>query len=203
MMKFQILSKYNLMYQALLIVLSSPSGGGKSSLAKALLKTNSDFVLSTSITTRNPRPGELNGKDYHFVSVNEFQRMQSDNELLEITKIVDNYYGTSKVLTEDLMKQNKNIIFTIDPFGALELKNLWPNNVVTIFIDIPSIDELKSRMLLRGQDSLEVIEARLIQAQDILSYKNQYDKIITNNVFDETLDLIQKIIANASSDQKK
>ena len=129
--------------------------------------------------------------------------MQGNNELLEITKIVDNYYGTSKVLTEELMKQNKNIIFTIDPFGALELKKIWPNNVVTIFIDIPSLDELKSRMLLRGQDSMEVIEARLIQAQDILSYKNQYDKIITNNVFDETLDLIQKIIQNASCDQKK
>ena len=191
------------MHNSLLVVLSSPSGGGKSSLAKALIKANPNFILSISITTREPRPGEVNGKDYYFVSKQDFDRMHSNNELLEITQIVNNYYGTSKVLTEELMRQGKNIIFTIDPFGALELKKIWPDNVVTIFIDTPSIDELKSRMITRGQDSMEVIEARLIQAQDILSYKNDYDNIIMNNVFDNTLKDIQQIIANASFHQKK
>jgi guanylate kinase len=182
------------MHQPLLIVLSSPSGGGKSSLAKALLEINSNLLLSVSVTTRTPRALEIDGKDYHFVSPEIFSKMQNDNELLEVTEILNNFYGTSKVLTEELMKKNKNIIFDIDPLGAQNIKKLWPNNVITIFIDVPSIDILKSRMISRGQDTMEVIEARLLQAIDILSFKDKYDYIIVNNIFSESLAAIQKII---------
>jgi guanylate kinase len=179
---------------SLLFVLSSPSGGGKSSLAKAIINTRANFSLSISFTTRAPRPGEIEGVDYHFVSQAQFKTMEENGDLLEVTNLLGNYYATSKKQVHEFMVQGQHIIFDIDPYGAKNVKQQWPDSTISIFILPPSLEVLQERLIARNQDSMEVISQRMIKAQEVMSFAQDYDYQIVNNIFEDSLQQILNII---------
>lgn len=180
--------------KGLIFILSSPSGGGKSSLAKALLKSDQNLVLSVSATTRKPRPGDIDGVHYHFKTREEFLKMINNNELLEYSEIYGNLYGIPKNFVYDQINQGKDILFDIDYQGASKLKKILENMVVSIFILPPSIEELRLRLKTRAQDSDDEIESRLALAQAEMAQAKNYDHIVTNEDFKITLKNLQEII---------
>lgn len=179
-----------------LFIVSAPSGAGKSSLISALLrKFNFDDSLRLSIshTTREPRPQEENHVDYHFVSIEDFQELIKRNAFFEYAKVFDNYYGTSKEIVIDWLNQGKDVLFDIDWQGARLIKEQMPE-AVKIFILPPSIDELHSRLIKRGQDDIEVIRKRMAQAMTEISHYDEYDYVIINDNFDDSLINLRSII---------
>jgi len=172
--------------QGVLYIVSAPSGAGKTSLVKALLKTDPAIRLSVSYTTRAPRPGETDGRDYHFVSRERFKAMLAEGEFLEHAEVYGNFYGTSKgVIARDLDAGRDNLL-EIDWQGAAQVKAHFPQSA-SIFILPPSFNALRTRLNGRGQDSAEVIERRLAAAAHDVAYAGAFDYIIVNDDFDHAL----------------
>jgi len=172
--------------KGVLYIVSAPSGAGKTSLVKALLKTDPAIRLSVSYTTRAPRPGETDGRDYHFVSRERFKAMLAEGEFLEHAEVYGNFYGTSKgVIARDLDAGRDNLL-EIDWQGAAQVKAHFPQSA-SIFILPPSFNALRTRLNGRGQDSAEVIERRLAAAAHDVAHAGAFDYIIVNDDFDHAL----------------
>jgi len=172
-----------------LFIVSAPSGGGKTSLVKALLESEPEVRLSVSYTTRPPRPGEVNGRSYHFVALAEFERMQQAGEFLESAVIYGNRYGTSQKWIERERAEGRDVLLEIDWQGALQVRRLM-RQVVSIFILPPSLEVLESRLKGRAQDSAETIARRLAAAREEIGHVAEYDYVIINDDFNRAaLDL--------------
>lgn len=172
-----------------LFIVSSPSGGGKTSLVKALLEAEPGVRLSVSYTTRAPRQGETDGVDYHFVAPARFERMLEAGEFLESAVIYGNHYGTSQQWIEGVLAQDQDVLLEIDWQGAQQVRRLM-QSVVSIFVLPPSLEALESRLKGRAQDSVEVVARRLAAARDEISHASEYDYVIINEEFNRAaLDL--------------
>jgi guanylate kinase len=163
-------------------VVSAPSGAGKTSLVKALLEADPQVKLSVSYTTRPPRPGEIDGVHYHFVSKERFMEMMSRGDFLESAEVYGNYYGTSQHWIEEELAAGWDILLEIDWQGAAQVRKLLPG-VVSIFILPPSLAALENRLTGRGQDSEEVIARRLAAAREDMSHVSEFDYVIINDDF--------------------
>ncbi|HDR0632890.1 guanylate kinase [Pasteurella multocida] len=184
------------MAQGNLYILSAPSGAGKSSLISALLNQQQDnkMMVSVSHTTRQPRPGEQEGVHYYFVSVEAFESLIEQDLFLEYAKVFGgNYYGTSLPAIEENLAKGIDVFLDIDWQGAQQIRQKVPN-VKSIFILPPSLAELERRLIGRGQDSTEVIAARMSKAIDEISHYNEYDYVIVNDVFEQALADFQAIL---------
>ena len=180
-----------------LFIVAAPSGAGKSSLIKALLESpeavQSPMQVSVSLTTRAPRPGEVNGQHYHFVSKAEFEAAIERNELFEWAEVFGNYYGTSRVVIEETLQQGIDVFLDIDWQGARQVKALLPDTT-SIFILPPSLTELEARLQGRGQDSAEVIAKRMQQASSEISHHAEFDFLVVNDDFNTALHELRSIV---------
>ena len=179
--------------QGNLFIISAASGAGKTSLVKKLLTLINDLTLSISHTTRNPRPGEIDGKDYFFVTNEIFAEMVKEDKFLETAKCHGSFYGTSRNFVEEVRDAGKDIIFEIDWQGAKSIKAIFPE-AISIFILPPSLKKLEERLIARGQDSEDTIKARLSAAKSEMSHVNQFDYVTINDNFDDALRELQSII---------
>ncbi|HIP75644.1 MAG TPA: guanylate kinase [Leucothrix sp.] len=188
----------------ILYIVSAPSGAGKSSLITALLAEKRDWKAQVSIshTTRAPRPGEVDGVHYHFVSVDEFKAMLSENAFFEWAEVFGNYYGTSSVATEKALSEGIDVMLDIDWQGARQVRKMMPD-AKGIFILPPSKKELEQRLNKRGQDSAEIIEKRMQQAQSEMSHFDEYDYLIVNDNFEAATQELSSIVRSLRSEQKK
>jgi guanylate kinase len=177
----------------ILFVITAPSGAGKSSLIDALLKEDPHLRLSVSYTTRAPRPGEVNGREYHFVDDKTFLAMLERSEFLESAEVHGNRYGTSQAVIREALARGQDLVLEIDWQGAQQVRRLYPG-CVGIFILPPSVAELERRMRLRGQDSEEVIRRRMSSAEEEISHAPEFNYAIINKDFDEAKRDIQAII---------
>ena len=167
-----------------LIVVAAPSGGGKTSLVNALLGEDPELVLSISFTTRAPRPGEQNGREYHFVDPATFEAMLERGEFLECAEVHGNRYGTSQKWIEEMRDCGKDVVLEIDWQGAQQVRGLYPGTI-TVFILPPSMTDLEHRLRSRAQDSEAVIRGRLDNAVEEISHALEFDYVIINNKFEE------------------
>ena len=167
--------------KGMMFVLSSPSGAGKTTLTRKIATHNTNFTISISHTTRKPRPNEINGKDYHFVSNEEFNTLVKKNNFFEHASIFDNYYGTHKNTVLKLLSQGKDIIFDIDWQGTQQLKQIKNLLLVTIFILPPNLKILKKRLLNRHQGQEKLIEKRMKKFNEELSHWNEYNYVVVND----------------------
>jgi guanylate kinase len=181
------------MNKGVLLIVAAPSGAGKTSMVKALLKNDPGIRLSVSYTTRAPRPGEIDGKDYHFVSKDAFLEMASRGEFLESAEVYGNYYGTSQTWIADEIEAGHDILLEIDWQGASQVKRHFPD-AVSVFILPPSLSALRNRLNNRGQDNQEVIEKRMAAACDDISHAGEFDYIIVNDDFDQALQDLTAVI---------
>ncbi|MBU3668169.1 MAG: guanylate kinase [Rhodocyclaceae bacterium] len=169
-----------------LFVIAAPSGAGKTTLTRMALAQNPRLALSISTTTRAPRPGECDGVDYHFVSVDAFKQMQTAGEFLESAEVHGNFYGTTCRGIEALLSEDRDVILEIDWQGAQQVRGLYPESV-GIFILPPSFDVLERRLQGRGQDSAEVIARRVANAREELQHLDEFPYVIINENLDEAL----------------
>jgi guanylate kinase len=176
-----------------LFIVSSPSGGGKTSLVKALLEAEPEVRLSVSYTTRPARPGEVDGRDYHFVTAPVFERMLEAGEFLESAVIYGNRYGTSQKWIERERADGRDVVLEIDWQGAQQVRRLI-RQVVSIFVMPPSPQILESRLRGRGQDSEEVVARRLAAAREEISHVSEYEYVIINDDFDRAAQDLRSII---------
>ena len=179
--------------KGMLVVISGFSGAGKGTLMKELIKNYDNYSLSISATTRQPRPGETDGKEYFFVSKERFEEMIRNDELLEYARYVDNYYGTPKAYVESEMEKGKDVILEIEIQGALKIRAKYPDSVL-IFIITPSAKELISRLRHRGTESDEVIRKRLERAKLEAVGVEAYDYILINDNLDKTVKHLNYLI---------
>lgn len=177
-----------------LIVVSGPSGTGKSTIVNTVLDTCNDLSFSVSATTRQQREGETEGVDYFFVTKERFQQMIDNNELLEHAEYVGNYYGTPRKAVLDKIENGSNILLDIEVQGAEQVKDQFPE-AVTMFVIPPSWEELERRLVNRGTDSMEKIQARLKQAKSEIEKIENYDYIIVNDVLETAISEVISIIA--------
>lgn len=180
--------------RGLLFVLSSPSGAGKTTISRKLLAADDNIALSISATTRPPRPGEIDGKDYHFVDVETFKRMAADNEFLEWAHVFGHRYGTPRAPVEAMLDAGKDVLFDIDWQGAQQLYQEAGPDVVRVFILPPSMEELERRLRSRNTDSDEVIAARMARAANEISHWDGYDYVLINDQVDPCFDEVQAIL---------
>ncbi|OKY26631.1 guanylate kinase [Thalassotalea sp. PP2-459] len=180
-----------------LFILSAPSGAGKSSLISALLKQESTRPMQVSVshTTRTPRPGEVDGQHYHFVSVEAFKHQITQKHFYEWAEVFGNYYGTSALAIDDQLAKGIDVFLDIDWQGAQQVRMKKPD-VTTIFISPPSKKELENRLRGRGQDSEEIIAERMAQAQSECSHYQEFDYIIVNDDFTQALQDLTTIVTN-------
>ena len=181
--------------RGLMLVLSSPSGAGKSSISRQLLASDDDIFLSVSATSRKRRPGEVEGVDYSFVNNEDFQMMINRDEFLEYAKVFDHYYGTPKQPVENQLSKGRDVLFDIDWQGTQQVKAKAREDMVTVFILPPSIAELERRLKKRGQDSAEVVARRMSKAADEMSHYPEYDYIIINHDLEESVEQVKAILA--------
>lgn len=180
--------------RGLMFVLSSPSGAGKTSLARELLKADSHLILSVSVTTRKQRPGEKHGEDYFFVSPQEFAKLRDEGSLLEYARVFDNDYGTPRAPVEQALSQGMDVIFDIDWQGTQALSRTARGDMVTLFILPPSCEVLEQRLKNRAQDSAEVVANRMAKAYDEMSHWAEYDYVIINENFEESVASARSIL---------
>ena len=191
-------ARTRIMRQSALITISAPSGAGKTSLVKALLEKRPDEVtVSVSHATRSMRPGEVDGRDYHFVSVEDFERRVEAGEFLEYARVFDNYYGTSRQPVEALLEQGRHVILEIDWQGARQVKQQIPETV-SVFILPPSRDELRRRLTGRGTDDPAVIERRMADADREMAHFRDAEYLVINDDFDQALFDLECIVHNQS-----
>tara|TARA_B100000029_G_scaffold512160_1_gene608082 strand:- start:733 stop:1365 length:633 start_codon:yes stop_codon:yes gene_type:complete len=182
--------------EGLMFVLSSPSGAGKTTLTKKLAENNSNFIISISYTTRKPRPNEINGKDYHFVTNEKFDSLVKENSFFEYANIFNNYYGTLKKPVLELLSLGKDVLFDIDWQGTQQLKKNKNLSLVTFFILPPDIKILKKRLLNRHNGQEKIIEERMKKFNEEISHWNEYNYVVVNDNLDKCYDKILSIIAS-------
>ena len=182
------------MSKGFLMVLSGPSGSGKGTVSAALMKKNKEIVFSTSVTTRTPRPGEVNGENYFFVSVEEFENMVQNDGLLEYAFVHTNYYGTPKDFVFEEIEKGEIVLLEIDVQGALQIKKRY-KEAVFIFLLPPSMSELKQRLINRDTETEEEINTRFSNAYKELDFVGEYDFFVVNNTVEQAVTDIEHIIA--------
>ena len=180
--------------KGMMFVLSSPSGAGKTTLAKKIEEKNPDFKISISHTTRKPRTAEINGKDYHFVNEQEFNKLVKENSFFEHASIFGNNYGTLKKPVEEYLSQGKNVLFDIDWQGTQQLKKIKNLSLITFFILPPNIEVLKKRLLNRHNGEKKMIEKRMDKFNEEVSHWNEYNYIVVNDDLDKCYEKIINIV---------
>ncbi len=180
--------------KGLILILSSPSGAGKTTLAKKIADKDNNFKVSVSYTTRAPRPNEINGVDYNFVSIEEFQKLSNQNKFLEQAKVFGNYYGTLKGPIEQDLLKGKDYLFDIDWQGTEQVKKIMPSDIVPIFILPPSIEHLEDRLKKREERNKELIEQRMKMAKGEITHWKDYKYIVVNEDIDNCFNQINQII---------
>jgi len=181
--------------RGLMLVLSSPSGAGKTTLSRRLLETDSKITLSISVTTRPPRPGEIHGQDYLFVTGEEFDQMVARDELLEHAVVFDHRYGTPRAPVEEALSRGSDVLFDIDWQGTQQLDQSAREDLVKVFVLPPSWDELQSRLERRAQDAPDVVAKRMAKAADEISHWAEYDFVIVNQDIGHAQYQIEAILA--------
>jgi len=187
----------NIKRRGLMYVMSSPSGAGKTTITRSLLKNNDNLTISVSATTRKRRAGEVHTQDYFFLDPEEFRSMIDNNEMLEHAKVFDNYYGTPRAPIEKALSEGKDVIFDIDWQGTQQLSEIAREDLVTVFILPPTRSALESRLRNRSKDTLESdsdIRGRMSKAADEMSHYTEYDYVIINNDVDEAIEKAQIIL---------
>jgi len=180
--------------RGVMLVLSSPSGAGKTSLSRELLKNNTNLFLSISYTTRPARPSEVDKSDYCFVDDKKFNKMLESDEFLEYAKVFDHYYGTPKAPITEALDSGKDILFDIDWQGTQQLMNSLQDDLIKVFILPPSAKELEKRLLKRNEDTDVIVKKRMSKASNEISHYAEYDYIIINEDFDDSLRKIEAIL---------
>jgi len=186
----------------IMVILSSPSGAGKTTLTKKIQQKYQNFKISVSHTTRKPRTNEVEGIDYFFVNHEEFEKKILENKFYEYAKIFDNFYGTSKDLIHSLIKTNNDILFDIDWQGTQQLSKFKELSLIKIFLVPPNKKELEKRLIQRNQDKPEVISKRLKAYDDDIFHWSDYDHVIINDNLDHCFSQIEKIITEAKNNQR-
>ena len=179
--------------EGILIVVSGFSGAGKGTIMKALLERYDNYALSISATTRNPRPGEEEGKAYFFKTTEEFEKMIAKDDLIEYAMYVGNYYGTPKAYVEEQLRAGKDVILEIEIQGALKVKEKFPNTLL-LFVTPPSAEELRKRLEGRGTETQEVIDGRMKRAIEESEYMDQYDYLVVNDELDVCVEEMHHLI---------
>ena len=180
--------------QGLMLVLSSPSGAGKTSIARALLKRDPGITMSVSATTRQRRPGETEGKDYFFVDEHQFKTDVNKGLFLEYAQVFDHYYGTPLRPVQDTLAAGGDVLFDIDWQGTQQIKAKAREDLVSVFVLPPSTAELERRLLSRAQDSAEVVAGRMARAADEMSHYPEYDYIIVNHDLEASIEAVYTIL---------
>ncbi|MEM7729967.1 MAG: guanylate kinase [Pseudomonadota bacterium] len=180
--------------RGLMIVLSSPSGAGKTTMTRRLLAQDPAIAMSVSVTTRPPRPGERDGEDYFFITKDRFAELEADGQLLEHARVFDNYYGTPRGPVEDALAEGKDIVFDIDWQGAQQLTEAAADDLVKIFILPPNMRELEQRLRTRAQDSDDVIAKRMSKSEAEISHWAEYDYVLVNENIDRAMGELLSIV---------
>jgi guanylate kinase len=180
--------------RGLLLVMSSPSGAGKTTLSRRLLASDPNIAMSVSVTTRAPRPGEVDGRDYHFISQDVFIKLRDKGELLEYAEVFGNFYGTPKKPVEEALRQGRDVLFDIDWQGTQQLAQAMEDDLVRIFILPPSAEELRDRLIRRAQDSAATVAKRMAEASREISHWPEYDYVIVNDDIEESSSQIAAIL---------
>ena len=180
--------------RGLMLVLSSPSGAGKTTIARGLLDRDAGITMSVSVTTRAMRPGEVEGLDYYFIDQQRFDRMAETGDLLEHARVFGNCYGTPRVAVEDALGAGRDVLFAIDWQGAQQLAQNARDDLVSVFVLPPSVSELERRLRGRGQDSEEVIANRMAKASNEISHWPEYDYVIVNSDVTESIAAVESIL---------
>jgi guanylate kinase len=180
--------------RGLMLVLSSPSGAGKTSITREILRRNPDLVMSVSVTTRRKRPGEAAGVDYHFLDLTEFNLMVNRGDLLEYAKVFSHYYGTPRAPVEAALADGRDVVFDIDWQGTQQLAQNARADLVSVFILPPSTSELERRLKTRAQDPPEVVAQRMAKAADEMSHWPEYDYILVNRDLQDNVAKVQAIL---------
>ena len=183
------------MPKGILTVLSGFSGTGKGTAMKRLMEKYDDYALSISATTRNPREGEVDGREYFFKATEEFEKMIAQDELIEYARYVNHYYGTPRSYVEEQLENGKDVILEIEIQGALKVKEKFPDTLL-VFITPPSAKELRRRLIGRGTESMEVIEQRLARAKEEAEGIDDYDCLIVNDDLESCVDELHSVIQN-------
>ena len=181
--------------RGLMLVLSSPSGAGKTTLSRKLLAEDRGVTLSVSVTTRKIRPGEVDGRDYHFIDRKRFDALIEKNELLEWAEVFDNYYGTPAKPVMDALGAGRDVLFDIDWQGTQQLSEKARSDLVSVFILPPSIPELERRLHKRAQDDYETIHRRMAKAADEMSHWAEYDYVVINRDLEQSFSEVKAILA--------
>jgi len=180
--------------RGLILILSSPSGAGKTTLAKKIEHSDKNFIISVSYTTRTPRTNEVDGVDYNFVSIKKFQELASQNKFLEQAKVFGNYYATLKGPIEDNLAKGNDYLFDIDWQGTEQVKKIMPSDIVPVFILPPSINDLESRLKKREEQNKELINQRMKMAKDEIKHWKDYKYIVVNKDVENCFEQINKIV---------
>jgi len=181
--------------RGLMLVLSSPSGAGKTTLSRRLLQSDPAIAMSVSATTRKPRPNEIDGQDYHFINDAEFERRAKANDFLEHAHVFGHRYGTPKKAVMDALEAGMDVLFDIDWQGTQQLRQQAANDVVSVFVLPPSHDELERRLRARAQDAEDVVQKRMAKAADEISHWAEYDYIIINDDVTRAQTQLETILA--------
>jgi guanylate kinase len=181
--------------RGLMLVLSSPSGAGKTSISRALLAREPDMTMSVSVTTRPKRPGEVAGRDYDFVDIETFGLMVNRGALLEHAKVFGNYYGTPRAPVQAQLAAGRDVLFDIDWQGTQQLRDSAGRDLVAVFILPPSTRELEKRLRARAQDSADVVAQRMAKAADEMSHWPEYDYVLVNQDLERSTDAVVAILA--------
>jgi len=179
------------------IIFSAPSGSGKTTIVKYLLKSNLNLEFSISACTRLPREGEINGKDYYFITTEDFKQKIADNQFIEWEEVYkDNFYGTLKTEPERIWSNGNHVLFDIDVMGGIKLKKLFQDNTLSIFVKPPSIEELRNRLIIRSTDNENTIKKRIEKAVFELSFVDQFDIILLNDNLLEAEEKAYKLVSD-------
>ena len=189
------------MDKGVLLIVSGLSGAGKGTICKRIMEKYPDYELSISATTRDPRPGEVDGREYFFITKEEFEERIRNGQLLEYAKYVDNYYGTPKDWVLAQMEQGKNVILEIELQGAFQVRDQIPEAVL-IFIMPPDMEELERRLRGRGSETEEQIKKRLLRAMEEIEYVDQYDYVIVNEEVEKSVEMLHTIVLNVKEQNK-